>query len=990
MAYRFASPEIRNTILANLAASDAFHDFDTMSRVSAENQALEKNVLAKIWAREKRMGTLPEPTAVGDEDALFEQLLGVSVDIFKTPGRKGQLNMLDAGVNSIQYEWETAVAYEGEEDAREYKASVPLFNTITGDSSEKTLYLMIDAMNVSLHKALLNDKGEKEKEIVYLETRERVNDPADNRCMDPYVESSKDSKVKLSVLVDTNPSRVSYPAISSSSVLKHTLFNSIFSLSIDTPVSTAAAAAKMSGQAAPGAASPKTKEGLKSSTLIFKRTSGATLKTVTVQNGAAENDNTVNSLYTRLVNFFKGGGPTALEDYFIALQQKRSGDWLQVLSSLDNQRFPQVPATAPIFLASLDRLCILYGLCVGANMIYTFKVGNSFRFTVFRRKQKRTAAERKKEMVAVLRNTLAAHLGAKSSLEEVPIADGGIAYSAAAGVYLKFILSKYELYRIAIEESYKAIHGLLPALGAGRFRDETPFNAPLRAVIKPLYDVFLFVRAFPLQVQALLDISLKMADIQQGTLDKAAIRIGMWEYVNTELRELFKASAPGWAASEDSMVKALEEVYTRFRAANREQEVFLASLKMEMEIYNQPALAVFQQLEMYLPASLLTPMGGLFDTMMKRARDTLATGGALSNELRTRAKRLEMNAVIAKYILLKDTTALSGGAIASLSVLLQRVFVSPTAVQKKNAFAIHRVIAKAYQNFVELNGRAALIQAFKKAYEGAAAAAAAAAGQLGGARPKGMTRYRLPGPAVASKTVLQASPRVSSQPASVSGLAPLFLASKVIQEMTYHRDAEPFECSVRLLEILRGWTDPASVGRVYATLPAGIPVELFRVIYYEAITYFVFFMLPRLEKFPGFHPLFSGLDLENVRELGFILQTQLLGNTKEKREVEEELVLLLTHIVKTLPREVRVGDDAPLHRVLLFAIRTQETGVRKSSATRSRSKSGTRKRSRTRSRSRSGPRSRSGSKTRRASKLRRKGSASRSRTAAAPMEMEAA
>jgi hypothetical protein len=331
-----------------------------------------------------------------------------------------------------------------------------------------------------------------------------------------------------------------------------------------------------------------------------------------------------------------------------------------------------------------------------------------------------------------------------------------------------------------------------------------------------------------------------------------------------------------------------------------------------------------------------------------------------------------MNAVIAKYILLKDATPLSGGALANLSVILQRVYVQPTAVQKKNAFAIHRVIAKAYQNFVEFNGRAALVQAFKSAYD--AGVAAAAATLQGGARTVAMMRR---------KTGIITKRRPHAGPSVVTGIVPLFLASRALQGMTLEREAHPFECSERLLQILKGWMAPASLDRIYATLPGGIPPPLFKAFYYEAVAYFVFFVLPSLENFPSFHPLFAGLDLDNVKELGFILQRQILGDTKEKRAVEEELVLFLGHILKTLPRDVR-GDDAPVYRLALFAIREQESFLRKvETASRPRTASGTRKRSRTRSRS--------ASKTRRASKLRRKGSRSRSRSGtAAPTEMEVA
>ena len=150
-----------------------------MSRISSENQSLEKNVLGRIWATNRKIGTIPDPVDHLSEEDLFREVIGTPMEHFRHPGRKGQLNVLNAGINTIQYDWETVVAYEVDGETTTYKPSLSLFKAITGDAAAPALYFMIDAMNVSLHKALIHDKGAaKEKDLIYLETRERLNDPA--------------------------------------------------------------------------------------------------------------------------------------------------------------------------------------------------------------------------------------------------------------------------------------------------------------------------------------------------------------------------------------------------------------------------------------------------------------------------------------------------------------------------------------------------------------------------------------------------------------------------------------------------------------------------------------------------------------------------------------------------------------------------------------------------------------------------------------------
>lgn len=961
-AFRYTEPRERNYILSNLAASDAFHDFDTMSRISAENQALQKNVLQGIWSKTRQIGTLTEPTTHKKEDELFEELLGIPIGAFQSPGLKGTLKVLSGGPNPIEYEWETTAVYRTEGDEIQYAlSSLNLFKAITGDASEPKLYFMIDAANVSLHKALIHDKGSGEKELVYIETRERVNDPADNRRMDKYVDESRDSKIRMKILEDVYANRINYPAMAATSTDTAALFNSIFSLSLE---------AKASG---------KTKEGLSSSILTFKRTTGQALKTITIQNGAAENENTVNSLYKRLVAFFKGSvGATALEDYFIALQQKRSGDWLQVLSTFDTSRYPEVPAGAPVFLVSLDRLCVLYGLCVGANMIYTFQVGSQNCITTFRRKQKRSAAERRADELASLVARTEAHVGKSKAgatdLADAPIVDDGIPYRLAVEVYSRYMTTRISALMAAADTTYKAIFSQLPELNKEetRFTGEAMYNPPLRAILKPVYDLLLFFQAFPPHLEFLADIAITPAAIasisklstvkeREAEMKRASIKLQTWESVVAVLRDLFRGSAADWATSEEAMRSALDELMKRFETSNREREQFIVSVKLEEDIYSQPVLAVFQQFQTFFLPSHLAPMKPLFQSMIQKASKVLDAGAASSSKARAQATRLRMNAILSSYVLFRDEPLFPAGAIPSFSAILEKVYVRPTPERKKNAFAIHRIIAGAYQTFVAGAERKKLVEAFLQTF---------AAGQTGGARTTRTTRKRHFGIPAAIQKYVKVLGRISASTAKSSiktaslsaaktgslarkynrdmgapaapihALLPLYLTARLLQEYQFQTDRHPYESSQHLLAILAACMTPAAITTIHSTVAPRIERAVFLPFYYEVLATFFFVVLPTIRNYPAFHPLFTGFDLENLEELGLLLADNTLGTRPDftltlGESTDATLVEFLRTLFAILQTQPPSNPLSP-ERSILLAIRAQEGYRRKSSTTRKR------------------------------------------------------
>ena len=57
--------------------------------------------------------------------------------------------------------------------------------------------------------------------------------------------------------------------------------------------------------------------------------------------------------------------------YNFALQQKRSGDWLQALALLNPERFG-LPSDDRITLITLDKICVAYALFAGIDVIFTY------------------------------------------------------------------------------------------------------------------------------------------------------------------------------------------------------------------------------------------------------------------------------------------------------------------------------------------------------------------------------------------------------------------------------------------------------------------------------------------------------------------------------------------------------------------------------------------------------------------------------------------
>jgi hypothetical protein len=147
----------------------------------------------------------------------------------------------------------------------------------------------------------------------------------------------------------------------------------------------------------------KSREGIHSVKTTFLDPGRPDHSITTIKGGIDDaHPNSVNTLIVQLATAYKGymdGGKN--EDtkslIFKLLQQKRAGDWLQVLSCLDTTRFKEIPVGSMVFFCTEDIIAAAYGIAVGANVMYTYVKDKKYCITVFRRNLTPPSAEERLE-----------------------------------------------------------------------------------------------------------------------------------------------------------------------------------------------------------------------------------------------------------------------------------------------------------------------------------------------------------------------------------------------------------------------------------------------------------------------------------------------------------------------------------------------------------------------------------------------------------------
>ena len=229
----------------------------------------------------------------------------------------------------------------------------------------------IDACNIPFYRRLIEEdmpvgKGAK---AIYLLPREGINDAAGK--VDLKRKADLTRPLEIETREDTAPYHVLYPALDMTNPNPKELetFFSNFNLSV-TPVSN-------EGKV-PAITLNITSKDFKRQVQVLKHS-----KEDAHPNAVPTLAAYINKLIGKLLP-----GPTNQNDkmaYFAALQQKRSGDWLQVLACLQPERF-NLPSNTRPMLFTLDKICVAYALFAGIDVCMTYKVmvGNVRKYWLIR------------------------------------------------------------------------------------------------------------------------------------------------------------------------------------------------------------------------------------------------------------------------------------------------------------------------------------------------------------------------------------------------------------------------------------------------------------------------------------------------------------------------------------------------------------------------------------------------------------------------------
>lgn len=709
----FPSVEARNRALHNLAAADTAHDFGDSGRLQEDiktDKSYVPRVFHTLWSQGKReIGTLEIPTHLTLEDAIFEQYTGLSIaDIQGAPDDDQELTMMTTdGIPSLAYTWRTIPVAKKVEGEYQYENSRNLFDKLTGGA--ETLYFTIDAVVTKIHDALVATQAATaaavgQRRAFYLKTREGTNDAAGKVDLTAdTLRRGQTGVVTLEVIEDNYEEPVAYPAMKVGSTEPAALFDSVFGLS-------------MTGG--------RTKEGIRSAALTFTRGTKV-MRTVKSQTGGGLALNTVNAIYGYLMRLAKdfmrpGAGATSWDtkrdEYFAYLQQKRSGDWLQVLATFQPERFPGVPAGAPIYIASEDRLCVLYALCVGAPVIYTFVVGNEYYATVFR--PKREGVDEK----AALHGQITTKLGGQRA-EEYEVFPG-LGYRALVNAYR-------ELYPAAMAEllgrllgSLNSLEGILGNRQTGRF---TPW---FRSVFTTYAVILEFVCALPPIKGLEKGVRLLDEPVTAENYDKVKRQyVHFWDTVNA-FRSAFRAEDLVAADATAAITAGLRATIARAEAAVAKARPF-ATFDLEKPFYNTPYINTLQNFQTYLTAPVgdfanaRAPLQGFLQAVLAQLEKDLAE--ATDPTIRRRLRPMIMNCRVFLYLIIDDVTELPLASIPSLKAFLKSIRGGAPA----KGFALSRLFAKLIRQSVDTREREKAVAQFVQIYS-----------KQGGARTVAMVRRK--------------------------------------------------------------------------------------------------------------------------------------------------------------------------------------------------------------------------------------------------------
>jgi hypothetical protein len=361
------------------AAADADHDFNAQRgifnfgdvwksgyyKIGIPNDTLVKGDLRSEWALINDYLGLVEGAKPND-DAIKRAFYSTYVKA------EGEIpNFKRSSEDDVEYVVASALIATGESEEEGSKRDWQLYGVHLYDflnrnegADNHSFVFTIDAASVPIGEGLMHTKGggggggggpRHERTARYVLSREGIVDGAlkANKSLD----TSADSKVLIQKVYDENPTNIAYPATSGSLETLHPteLFHSQFPIHIP-PV--------------------RMVNGIRATSIEFTNRKKTNTNDVFKTLIDDKNPYTVSKLSQILFNLQRdiiGRVARALsreQEYYMCLQFKRAGDWLQVLACLFPERFGFPPGTR-IRLITNDRICFLFALKMGIDVILT-------------------------------------------------------------------------------------------------------------------------------------------------------------------------------------------------------------------------------------------------------------------------------------------------------------------------------------------------------------------------------------------------------------------------------------------------------------------------------------------------------------------------------------------------------------------------------------------------------------------------------------------
>ena len=438
-----------------------------------------------------------------------------------------------------------------------------------------------------------------------------------------------------------------------------------------------------------------------------------------------------------------------------------------------------MPAGAPIYIATEDRLCALFGLCVGAPVMYTFFTGNQYYVTVFR--PNRAGVDETAALQAQITTKLAGQRA--ENYEVFP----GIGYRALINAYNGTIEGR-GLYKAALAElmgrlvaSMNTLAGLIGNRQTGRF-------TPLFRDVFTVYAVILeFVSSVPSPKNLEKSVASLDAPVTAANYMRMKRRyMHFWDTVSA-----FKAAFPEGtfvgATIDDKVASAVRAVLTRADAVVAKAAPF-SDFDLEKPFYETSYINLLQNFQTYLTDPIgefpnpRAPLEGFLEAILAQLQMDLA--GTEEPKIRRRLRPMIMNCRVFLYLMVDDVSELPPETIPSLKAFLKSIRGKAAPAK---GFALSRLFAKMIRRSVDNKDRERAITEFMRTY-----------GQVGGARTVAMMRKKA-GLAPIRKSVAPAlfkkqKNRTLSLEAPSSGSR---TRSRVRAFTTPGREAAPIEYSMR-------------------------------------------------------------------------------------------------------------------------------------------------------------------------------------------------